>query len=75
MDQDKVLRSARAMVASGLAQHGWSYINIDDTWQGARGGKFNAIQPNEKFSDMKVLCDDLHALGLKAGIFHWAGSR
>ena len=32
VDQDKVLRAAKAMVASGLAQHGWTYINIDDTW-------------------------------------------
>ena len=40
VDQDKVLRSARAMVASGLIQHGWTYINIDDTWQGQRGGPF-----------------------------------
>jgi alpha-galactosidase len=69
VDQEKVLRSARAMVASGLAQHGWTYINIDDTWQGKRGGKLNAIQPNEKFPDMAKLCDDIHALGLKAGIY------
>ncbi|MBP6307717.1 MAG: putative Ig domain-containing protein, partial [Opitutaceae bacterium] len=28
VDQDKVLRSARALVSSGLADHGWSYVNI-----------------------------------------------
>jgi alpha-galactosidase len=69
VNQDKVLRSARAMIASGLAQHGWTYINIDDSWQGKRGGGFNALQPNEKFPDMKALCDGIHALGLKAGIY------
>ena len=69
VSQDKVLRSARAMVASGLAQHGWSYINIDDAWQGVRGGEFNAIQSNEKFPAMKQLCADVHALGLKIGIY------
>ena len=69
VDQDKVLRSARAMATSGLIDHGWTYINIDDTWQGARGGKHNAIQGNEKFPDMKKLCDDIHAMGLKAGIY------
>jgi alpha-L-fucosidase len=69
VDQEKVLRSAQAMVASGLTQHGWTYINIDDTWQGRRGGPFNAILPNEKFPDMKALCDEIHALGLKAGIY------
>src|SRR5690242_16159383 len=69
VSQDKVLRSARAVVASGLINHGWTYINIDDTWQGKRGGPFNAIQPNEKFPDMKALCDDIHGMGLKVGIY------
>ena len=69
VSQEKVLKSARAMVSSGLANHGWTYINIDDAWQGKRGGEFNALQPNEKFPDMKALCAEVHALGLKAGIY------
>ncbi len=69
VDQDKVLRSARALVSSGLANHGWTYVNIDDTWQGERGGPHFAILGNEKFPDMKQLCDEIHALGLKAGIY------
>ncbi|MGA2053437.1 MAG: putative Ig domain-containing protein [Opitutales bacterium] len=70
VDQDKVLRAAQAMVASGLAQHGWTFVNIDDTWQGARGGPFNAIQPDpKKFPDIKSLADAIHQLGLKAGIY------
>jgi alpha-galactosidase len=69
VSQEKVLRSAHAMVASGLAQHGWSYINIDDAWQGTRGGELNAIQGNKKFPAMKQLCDDVHALGLKIGLY------
>jgi alpha-galactosidase len=69
VDQEKVLHSAKAMVKSGLIHHGWTYINIDDTWQGTRGGKFHGIQPNEKFPDMKKLCDEIHAMGLKTGIY------
>ena len=69
VDQGKVLRAARAMIASGLAQHGWMYINIDDGWQGVRGGPANALQGNEKFPDMKRLCDDVHALGLRIGLY------
>jgi alpha-galactosidase len=57
------------MVKSGLIQHGWTYINIDDTWQGRRGGPFNGIEANRKFPDMKGLCDAVHAMGLKAGIY------
>ena len=26
----------------GLIEHGWTYVNIDDTWQGQRGGPFKA---------------------------------
>jgi len=67
--QEKVRAQAEAMAKSGLVKHGWTYINIDDTWQGARGGKYNALQGNDKFPDMKKLCDEIHALGLKAGIY------
>jgi len=69
VDQDKVLRSARALVSSGLINHGWTYVNIDDSWQGVRGGPNNALQANAKFPDMKSLCDQIHALGLMAGIY------
>ena len=69
VDQEKILASARAMASSGLADHGWSYVNIDDTWEGKRGGRFNAIIPNPKFPDMKALADEIHALGLKFGIY------
>lgn len=69
VDQDKVSAQAEAMAKSGLVKHGWTYINIDDTWQGDRGGKFNGLQGNEKFPDMKKLCDEIHSLGLKAGIY------
>lgn len=66
---EKVLQSARAMASSGLNNHGWTYINIDDAWQGKRGGEFNAIQGNEKFPDMPGLCNEIHKIGLKAGIY------
>ncbi len=64
------------MVEKGLSQHGWTYINIDDGWQGKRGGPHNAIQPNRKFPDMKALADEIHDLGLKFGIYSgpWRGT-
>jgi alpha-galactosidase len=69
VDAEKVLAAARAMAASGLGEHGWTYINIDDAWQGKRGGPFKAIQGNEKFPDMKALSEAVHKLGLKLGIY------
>jgi len=74
--QEQVLSSARAMVAKGLADHGWSYVNIDDGWQGRRGGKYNAIQPNAKFPDMAALTRQIHDMGLRVGIYStpWIGT-
>ena len=69
VDQEKVLAAAHAMVDKGLIKHGWTYINIDDTWQGDRGGKFTALQGNQKFPDMQQLCNEIHAMGLKPGIY------
>jgi alpha-galactosidase len=69
IDREKVIASADAMVKMGLIDHGWTYINIDDAWQGVRGGPLNALQPNEKFPDFKGMVDYIHALGLKAGLY------
>lgn len=69
VSQEKMLRSARALVSSGLAQHGWMFINIDDGWQGSRTGPELALQPNEKFPDIKKLADEVHGMDLKIGIY------
>lgn len=64
-----VLKVAKLFVETDLINHGWSYVNIDDCWQSVRGGPLKAIQPNERFPDMKELCDEIHGLGLKVGIY------
>jgi alpha-galactosidase len=69
VDEKKVRAAAQAMVSSGLASHGWTYINIDDAWQGARPAPDFALQPNEKFPDMKGLADYVHGLGLRIGLY------
>lgn len=38
LNKENVLVSARAMTTTGLRDHGWSYINIDDSWQGKEKG-------------------------------------
>ncbi|MAX22993.1 MAG: alpha-galactosidase [Phycisphaeraceae bacterium] len=67
---EKMVRDAmEAFIDYDLINHGWTYINMDDGWQGVRGGKFNGLQANNKFSDMKLLCDDAHSQGLKVGLY------
>ena len=69
IDSGKILSEAHAMVDKGLAARGFSSINIDNGWQGERTGKDEALQANEHFPDMKALTDEIHALGLRAGIY------
>jgi alpha-galactosidase len=69
IDKAKVIASANAMVEKGLRDHGWSYINLDDSWQGIRTGPDTALQPNAKFPDIKGMVEYIHSLGLKAGIY------
>ncbi|CAN5251112.1 hypothetical protein BH09BAC6_BH09BAC6_24150 [soil metagenome] len=57
--QEKIENTARAMVKSGLSQHGFTYINMDDGWQGKRAGKYLGLQGNEKFPDMGALVDTI----------------
>jgi hypothetical protein len=52
VDEDKIRSAAYGFVKTGLAARGYSYVNIDSCWQGRRSGKYNAIQPNRKFTDM-----------------------
>jgi alpha-galactosidase len=78
---DSIMRAAAdAMVSTGMKDHGYQYVNIDDCWAVKPGspdamlggeprdaqGRVNA---NRRFPDMKALTDYIHAKGLKAGIY------
>lgn len=86
IDQDKVKAAADAMVSSGLADHGWSYINIDDCWMvkpdsddpivgGKTRDQNGNMNTNRKFPDIKALTDYVHSKGLKIGIYSGPGPR
>lgn len=83
---DQVKSAADAMIRSGLADHGWTYINIDDCWMREPesndpvvGGNIrNAngdVLTNAKFGDIRQLTDYIHSLGLKAGIYSGPGPK
>jgi alpha-galactosidase len=75
VDAEKVRRAADAMVASGLAARGYSYINIDDSWEGPARQADGQVTTNEKFPDMKALADYVHSKGLKLGIYSSPGPK
>jgi len=81
---DKVKRATNSMVKSGLINHGWTYINIDDFWENHRDSKDQSIRgkfrdeagnivTNSRFPDMKGLADYVHGLGLKIGLYSSPG--
>ena len=82
---DKAVREAAdEMVRTGLINHGYSYVNIDDCWPMKEGSddpmragtprdKQGNINTNKSFPDMKTLTDYIHSKGLKAGIYSEPG--
>lgn len=77
VNDEKIRSAADAFVERGLVDYGWSYVNIDDCWQGDRQKEAPyTLDANEKFPDMKALCDYVHSKGLKIGIYHspWIGT-
>jgi len=78
---DKIMRDAAdAMVSSGMIDHGYMYINIDDCWSVKTGASDSTlpgdprdengmVNSNKRFPDMKALTDYIHFKGLKAGIY------
>ena len=79
-------KAADIMIRSGMADHGYHYVNIDDSWMGKPGATEPELQgpardtrgminANGRFPDMKAMTDYIHGLGLKAGIYTSPGPR
>jgi alpha-galactosidase len=72
--EKEIRDSADQIVATGMKDAGYIYVNIDDTWEGERDG-MGGLHTNEKFPDMKALADYVHSKGLKIGIYSGPGSK
>jgi alpha-galactosidase len=76
VDENMIRQQADAMVASGMRNAGYTYINVDDCWHGDRDS-LGFIHPDTKRfpSGIKALADYVHSKGLKLGIYSDAGSQ
>ena len=72
-DQD-IRNAADQIVATGMKDAGYIYINIDDTWEAERD-ESGVLHTNSKFPDMKALADYVHSKGLKLGIYSGPGLK
>lgn len=74
INEDIIKAQADFMVSSGMADVGYSYVNIDDGFFGGRDSEGNLLVHPERFPNgMKVVSDYIHSKGLKAGIYSDAG--
>jgi len=74
IDDGTIREIGDALVANGMRDAGYVYVNIDDGWQGTRDEQGN-IRANDKFPDMHALAEYLHAHGLKLGMYTSPGPR
>jgi alpha-galactosidase len=75
--EGQVLQQARYLVSSGLAAAGYDTVNLDDGWMAASRTNGGALTWNTtRFPDgIPWLASQIHALGLKFGIYEAIGTR
>ncbi len=74
IDEKLIKGAADALIASGMKDAGYEYVNIDDCWQLGRNPDGTIQVDSKRFpSGMKALADYIHSKGLKFGIYSSAG--
>jgi alpha-galactosidase len=83
---EQIMRDAAdAMVSTGMIDHGYMYVNIDDCWSvkptsdnpeinGEPRDAAGNLMVNKRFPDMKGMVDYIHSKGLKAGTYTSPGT-
>ena len=74
VSEQHLRQAADQMIASGMADHGYQYVNIDDCWMKKRGEQpprdpDGELLGNDKFPDIKGMVDHIHSRGLRAGTY------
>lgn len=78
INESVVRETADALFSSGLKDHGYNYVVIDDCWsvKDRRDGNGDLIADPEKFPNgVKALADYVHSRGLKIGIYSDAADK
>ena len=75
--ESAVVRQAELLVSSGLAAAGYNCVNLDDGWMAAqRAANGELTGDAAKFPrGMPWLADQVHALGLRFGLYTAIGAR
>lgn len=76
---DKLVAQGKKMVELGLLDAGYIYLGVDDFWSKDyksrdNGTNYPTVNSSKFPQGMKAFTDEIHALGLKAGIYSDAGN-
>ena len=76
INEQLFVNTANALVSTGLAKHGYHYVNIDDCWPAMSRDADGQLAANPALfpHGMAWLGDYLHARGLGFGIYEDAGT-
>jgi len=76
INEDVILSQAKALVSTGLAKKGYDTITIDDCWMAKQRNADGTLAADaQKFPHgMAWMGEQVHALGLKFGIYEDAGT-
>lgn len=76
IDEQTVRENADALVSSGMAKAGYSYVTVDDCWMAPERDPSGQLQadPQRFPSGIRALADFVHSRGLKFGIYSSAGT-
>lgn len=75
INETVIKETADALISTGLADLGYTYVNIDDCWSSWTRNSEGELVPDPKTfpSGIKALADYVHGKGLKLGIYSDAG--
>lgn len=67
--EETVLANAQALISTGLAALGYTYVNIDAGYLAGRDASGKLVASSRYPSGIRNLSDTLHAMGLKLGVY------
>ena len=76
ISEQRMKEQADALVQTGLAECGYTYLNMDDGFFGGRDNSGKVLFHEKRFPNgIKPVADYAHSLGLKAGIYSEGGDN
>jgi alpha-galactosidase len=77
IDEKLIESTADSMIANGMRDAGYVYVNLDDSWsEKERDASGNLVPDHLRFpKGMNALADYLHQRGFKFGIYNCAGTQ